>query len=48
MLAFVKIPILHVIYAFVCALIFCIYLIIDSQSIIGGTHKNQIFPEEYM
>jgi hypothetical protein len=41
-LMFVKIPILHVIYASVGALIFCIYLIIDTQSIIGGTHKNQV------
>lgn len=47
-LMFVRIPILHVIYASVGALIFCVYLIIDTQSIIGGTHKNQISPEEYI
>lgn len=47
-LAFVKIPILHLIYAAVGALIFCVYLIIDTQSIIGGNHKNQISPEEYI
>ena len=47
-LMFVKIPILHVIYAGVGALIFCVYLIIDTQMIVGGTHKNQISPEEYI
>ena len=47
-LAFVRIPILHVIYASIGALIFCVYLIIDTQSIVGGTHKNQVSPEEYM
>jgi len=47
-LAFIKIPILHLIYASIGALIFCVYLIIDTQSIIGGTHKNQISPEEYI
>lgn len=47
-LMFVRIPILHVIYAGFGALIFCIYLIIDTQMIVGGNHKSQMSPEEYI
>ncbi|KAI1282061.1 Protein lifeguard 1 [Halotydeus destructor] len=47
-LMFFKIPFLQTVYAAAGALIFCIYLIIDTQMIIGGNHKNQISPEEYI
>jgi hypothetical protein len=47
-LAFVKIPILHLIYACIGALLFSFYLIIDTQMIVGGNHKSQISPEEYI
>ena len=47
-LMFVRIPILHVIYSGFGALIFCVYLIIDTQMIVGGGHKNEISPEEYI
>ena len=47
-LSFVRIPILQVIYAGFGALIFCIYLIIDTQMIVGGNHKSQMSPEEYI
>ena len=43
-----NIPILTIIYAGFGALIFCVYLIIDTQMIIGGGRKEQISPEEYI
>ena len=45
---FVRIPILNTVYACLGALIFGFYLIMDTQTIIGGTHKNQLSPEEYI
>ncbi|CAG9809857.1 unnamed protein product [Chironomus riparius] len=36
------------VYASVGALIFCIYLIYDTQLMMGGNHKYSISPEEYI
>lgn len=47
-LVFVRLPILHIIYSALGALIFGFYLIIDTQMIIGGNHKETISPEEYI
>lgn len=47
-LIFVRIPIVHMIYACIGALLFSFYLIIDTQMIVGGNHKSQISPEEYI
>ena len=46
--SFARIPWLHCVYACVGALIFSFYLIIDTQMIVGGSHKSQISPEEYI
>lgn len=43
-----NIPILTIIYAGFGALIFCIYLVIDTQMIIGDGRKEKISPEEYI
>lgn len=45
---FVRMPILQIVYACFGALLFGFYLIMDTQTIIGGTHKNQLSPEEYI
>lgn len=47
-LMFFNIPFLRTLYAAFGALLFSIYLIIDTQMIVGGSHKNQISPEEYI
>jgi len=47
-LMFVKIPFVHMIYACIGALLFSFYLIIDTQMIVGGNHKAQVSPEEYI
>ena len=47
-LMFFKIPFLQTLYAAFGALLFSVYLIIDTQMIVGGNHKNQISPEEYI
>lgn len=36
------------VYASVGALIFCVYLIYDTQLMMGGKHKYSISPEEYI
>lgn len=36
------------VYASVGALIFCVYLIYDTQLMMGGEHKYSISPEEYI
>lgn len=46
--AFVTIQPLQIVYAAIGALLFGFYLIIDTQMIVGGSHKNQISPEEYI
>lgn len=47
-LMFFKIPILQLIYAALGAVLFSIYLIYDTQLMIGGNHKYSISPEEYI
>jgi FtsH-binding integral membrane protein len=47
-LMFFRIPWLQTVYAGAGALIFSIYLVIDTQMIVGGSHKNQFSPEEYI
>lgn len=40
--------IVHLIYACLGALLFSAYLVVDTQMIVGGTHKFQISSEEYV
>jgi len=40
--------IVNVAYSALIALIFSIYLVIDTQSIIGGNHRYQFAPDEYI
>ena len=40
--------ILEVVYAGIGAIIFSVYLIIDTQMMMGGHHKFSISPEEYV
>ena len=40
--------ILEVVYAGIGAIIFSVYLIIDTQLMIGAQHKFSISPEEYV
>jgi len=45
---FVNIPAMHMVLAGVGALIFSVYLVYDTQLMIGGNHKMSISPEEYI
>ncbi|RWS24838.1 lifeguard-like protein, partial [Leptotrombidium deliense] len=45
---FVKSDLLRVVYAALGAFIFSAYLVIDTQMIIGGNHKYQMSPEDYV
>ncbi|QQP51342.1 Fas apoptotic inhibitory molecule 2, partial [Caligus rogercresseyi] len=38
----------NIIYAALGALIFSVYIIFDTQMMVGGTHKYSISPEEYI
>merc|ERR1712228_1076032 len=38
----------EMIYASIGALIFCFYLVFDTQLMLGGKHKYSISPEEYI
>ncbi|ESO06711.1 hypothetical protein HELRODRAFT_64141 [Helobdella robusta] len=40
--------ILHLVYASLGAFLFCLYIVMDTQMIIGGSHKYAISPEEYV
>ena len=40
--------ILEIVYAGIGAIIFSVYLIIDTQMMMGGSHKFSISPEEYV
>ncbi|RWS12393.1 lifeguard-like protein [Dinothrombium tinctorium] len=40
--------VLHLVYAGLGAFIFSAYLVIDTQMIIGGSHKYQFSPEDYV
>lgn len=39
---------LHMVYAALGTLIFSIYLVIDTQRLVGGNHKYQLSPEDYV
>ncbi|KAK1173207.1 protein lifeguard 1-like [Acipenser oxyrinchus oxyrinchus] len=39
---------LHIVYASIGTLIFAVYLVIDTQMMLGGNHKYSISPEEYV
>lgn len=39
---------MHTIYAGLGVLIFSVYLIMDTQMLVGGSHKFQISPEDYI
>lgn len=39
---------IQLIYASVGALLFCFYLVYDTQMMMGGKHKYSISPEEYI
>lgn len=41
-------PILNLVYACLGALLFSIYLVYDTQLMMGGKHKCSISPEEYI
>jgi hypothetical protein len=45
---FVKMPILHMVYSCLGALLFSFFLLIDTQMIVGGSRSLQISPEEYI
>jgi len=44
----VNIEILHLVYSAIGVLIFSVYLIYDTQMMMGGNHKFSISPEEYI
>lgn len=44
----ISVPILHLIYACLGALLFSVYLVFDTQLMLGGKHKCTISPEEYI
>lgn len=41
-------PVVRLVYASLGALLFSIYLIYDTQMMLGGNHKHSISPEEYI
>jgi len=45
---FVKGKIITLVYASIGALLFSVYLIYDTQLMMGGEHKYSISPEEYI
>lgn len=45
---FVDMPILHMVYSCLGALLFSFFLLIDTQMIVGGSRSLQISPEEYI
>lgn len=45
---FVQVKVLQLVYASLGAFIFSIYLIYDTQMMMGGKHKYSISPEEYI
>lgn len=45
---FIKGKIITLVYASIGALLFSIYLIYDTQLMMGGDHKYSISPEEYI
>nr|CAI5839935.1 unnamed protein product [Callosobruchus analis] len=45
---FIRSNIVNLIYASLGALIFSVYLVYDTQLMMGGKHKYSISPEEYI
>jgi FtsH-binding integral membrane protein len=45
---FIRIPAMQMVLAAVGAIIFSVYLVYDTQLMIGGKHKMSISPEEYV
>ena len=45
---FPNIPIVRKVYAGIGALIFSLYLVYDTQLMMGGKHKYSLSPEEYI
>jgi len=45
---FIKTKIITLVYASIGALLFSVYLIYDTQLMMGGEHKYSISPEEYI
>ncbi|XP_047993152.1 protein lifeguard 1-like isoform X1 [Leguminivora glycinivorella] len=45
---FIRSNILQLVYGCIGALIFCMYLVYDTQLMMGGKHKYSISPEEYI
>ncbi|CAG7716443.1 unnamed protein product [Allacma fusca] len=41
-------PILQIVYAGVMTVLLCVYIVFDTQMLIGGRHKHSISPEEYI
>jgi FtsH-binding integral membrane protein len=41
-------PIVNLVYACLGALLFSVYLVYDTQLMMGGKHKYSISPEEYV
>lgn len=48
MAAIMQSRVLYTLYACIAALLFCFYIVFDTQLIIGGNHKLTISPEEYI
>jgi len=48
MMIFFRDEVTNMIYASLGALIFCLYLVFDTQMMLGGKHKYAISPEEYI
>lgn len=46
--AIVQSKILSLVYASIGALIFCAYIVFDTQLMLGGKHKYSLSPEEYI
>jgi protein lifeguard len=40
--------VLYVLYSSIGALVFSLYLVLDTQLLLGGKHKYQISPEDYV
>lgn len=40
--------VIHLVYASLGALLFSVYLVFDTQLMLGGKHKYSISPEEYI
>jgi len=45
---FIRTKIMHIIYASLGAGIFAMYLVFDTQIMMGGKHKYSISPEDYI